>query len=127
MKGFARGALSGLLCLGVVLTTLPAPVRAEMIGTEQMMSAQSRADDLSTVSAFMSRTAVTTELEKMGVDPAQASNRVAALSDAELSQLAQHVREQPAGGDGVLAVIGIVFIVLIILELIGVTHIFSRM
>ena len=32
----------------------------------------------------------------------------------------------PAGGDGLLAVIGIVFIVLLILELTGVTDIFKR-
>nr|WP_277817203.1 PA2779 family protein [Solimonas terrae] len=114
-----------MLCLGVTVTMTPAPARASMIGTEQMVAAHTRADDLSTVTAFMSRDQVASEFEKMGVDPVDAQNRVASLSDEELSQLAQHVREQPAGGDALLAVIGLVFVILIILELVGVTHIFN--
>lgn len=125
MKGLARGALTGLLCLGVALTAAPLSVRAEMIGTEQMLASHTRADDLGTVTAFLSRDVVTAELEKMGVDPVQARDRVASLSDEELSQLAQNIREQPAGGDGLFVVLGIVFLVLVILEVVGVTHIFS--
>lgn len=125
MKTFARGALLGILSLGVVLVSAPAPVRAEMIGTEQMMSTASRADDLSTVNAFMAREAVTAELERYGVDPLQTQMRVAALSDQELRQLADSIRDQPAGA-GALAVVGIVFVVLLILELVGVINIFNR-
>jgi hypothetical protein len=32
----------------------------------------------------------------------------------------------PAGGDGVLVVVGMVFVVLIVLELVGITNIFRR-
>jgi hypothetical protein len=65
-------------------------------------------------------------MEQLGVDPVDARARVASLSDEELSRLAQNVRDQPAGADGGLfVVLGIVFLVLIILELVGVTHIFS--
>ncbi|WP_028079857.1 PA2779 family protein [Solimonas soli] len=123
MYGFARGAFTGLLCLGLALST--APAGAEMIGTEQLVAESTRADDLQQVQAFMSRDVVIAQFEQLGVDPADARQRVAALSDAELRQLAQNIDQQPAGGD-VLAVIGVVFVVLIILELVGVTHIFSR-
>jgi hypothetical protein len=53
---------------------------------------------------------------------------VEALSARELNLLAQHIDELPAGAgaEGVLAVIGVVFIVLLILELVGVTNVFSR-
>jgi hypothetical protein len=61
----------------------------------------------------------------LGVDPAQVESRVAALTDAELSRLAGQMSEMPAGGDA-LAVIGIVFIVLLILELTGVIDIFKK-
>lgn len=123
MNGFSRGALTGVLCLGLTMTT--APVRAEVIGTEQILAESSRAEDLQRVQRFMSRDAAVAEFEKFGVDPAEARARVAALSDAELRELAQAIDQQPAGA-GALEVIGIVFIVLLILELVGVTHIFSR-
>lgn len=125
MKGFGLGAFVGTLCLGLVLTTAPAPARAAMIGTEQMMSDSTRAADFDTVSRFMSRAEVAAQFEQLGVDPVEAQRRVASLSDEELSRLAQNIREQPAGGDGLFVVLGIVFLVLIILELVGVTHIFS--
>lgn len=127
MKGMARGAFTGLLCLGLALVTVPAPARAAMIGTEQMVSSQNRAEDLNTISHFMTRGDVVAQFEQLGVNPLDAQQRVASLSDTEVSQLAQNIREQPAGGDGGLfVVLGVVFLVLVILELVGVTHIFSR-
>lgn len=126
MKGFARGAFTGILCLGLVMTTAPMTAQAGMIGTEQMVSTRQRAEDLNTVSAFMTRADAVAEMEKLGVDPADAQTRVASLSDQELSQLAQNIREQPAGAGGVFVVLGVVFLVLVILEVVGVTHIFSR-
>ncbi len=55
----------------------------------------------------------------------QIEGRVAALSEAELAMLADQIGQAPAGGDA-LAVIGIVFVVLIILELTGVIDIFKK-
>jgi hypothetical protein len=48
------------------------------------------------------------------------------MSDSELATLAKRINETPAGGDGLLAVIGLTFVVLIILELTGVINIFNR-
>jgi hypothetical protein len=36
------------------------------------------------------------------------------------------MQEAPAGGDGLIAVVGLVFVVLLILELVGVIDIFKR-
>ena len=61
----------------------------------------------------------------LGVDPAKVESRVAALTDGELRALADKVNDAPAGGDA-LAVVGIVFIVLLILEAVGVIDIFKK-
>ncbi len=61
----------------------------------------------------------------LGVDQAAIEARVARLTDAELRTLAERMDQMPAGGDA-LAVIGIVFVVLIILELVGVIDIFKK-
>ncbi len=122
-RSAARGALIGLLCSGMVLLSFPA--RAEIIGTESMVTTEARSNDLATVQAFMSRDEVRAELQSFGVDADAAALRVAALSDAELQQLAGRIDQQPAGA-GALAVVGIVFVVLLILELVGVTNVFTR-
>lgn len=99
---------------------------ATVIGTQDYLSAQTRADHLATVNAALSRADVQAELVSLGVDPADAVARVAALSDAELAEVSQDMQALPAGGDGLFAVIGVVFIVLLILELTGVTDIFKK-
>lgn len=125
MKSFVRGALCGSLCLGLALSAMPSPVRAAIIGTEQIVSGAARGDDLRTVQDFLSRNAVAAELEQYGADAADAQQRVAALSDVELRELADNIRNAPAGA-GVIEIVGIVFIILLILELVGITNIFSR-
>jgi hypothetical protein len=47
------------------------------------------------------------------------------LSDQELHQLAVDMRNAPAGGDA-LALIGAVFVILLILELVGVIDVFKK-
>jgi hypothetical protein len=64
-------------------------------------------------------------MQKMGVDAASIDSRVASLNDRELHQLAAEMQSAPAGGD-ILALIGAVFVVLLILELVGVIDIFKK-
>ena len=64
-------------------------------------------------------------MQALGVDPAAVDARVARLTDSELQSLADRMQQMPAGGDA-LAIIGIVFLVLLILELVGVIDIFKK-
>ena len=68
---------------------------------------------------------VARQLESLGVDKALVAERVQALSDAELRLLEQEMDAQAAGGDA-LALIGAVFLVLLILEVLGVTDVFKK-
>lgn len=122
MRTTLRTLLIGWLSLGMTLIGMPA--HAGMIGTEQALAAQARAENLATVQTFMARNDVRAQLVEWGVEPAQATDRVAQMSDAELQQVAMNIENQPAGG-GVLVIIGVVFLVLLILELVGVTNIFN--
>ena len=98
---------------------------AGVIGTQQAMSAELRSAKETQVRSSLARDDVRQVMQQMGVDPADADARVASLSDAELLQLEGQLDRLPAGGDA-LAVIGVVFLVLLILELVGVTNIFNR-
>jgi hypothetical protein len=71
---------------------------AGMIGTDQVASAASQADR-NTVLQFLGRADVTNELQSLGVDPANAKDRVAAMTDQEVRSLAQRIQSMPAGAD----------------------------
>ena len=113
------------VCLAMLNLGSPLVAQAELIGTLQAVEASTRAQDLATVSSALAREQVRTQFVALGVDPAQVETRVAALTDSELSTLAGKIAEAPAGADA-LAVIGIVFVVLLILEMVGVIDIFKK-
>jgi hypothetical protein len=113
------------LCLAVLNLGSPLVARAELVGTLQAVESGTRAQDYATVSAALARDQVRDQMTALGVDPAVVDARVARLTDSELRSLADRMEQMPAGGDA-LAVIGIVFVVLIILELVGVIDIFKK-
>ncbi|MCC5886484.1 MAG: PA2779 family protein [Gammaproteobacteria bacterium] len=117
-----RSAL--ILLLSVQLVTLGMPMaEASMIRTDEYAAAEERDERLSRVQDFLAEERVAAQFEALGVDPEQAAERVAALTDAELAQLDSQLSELPAGA-GVLTVLGILFVVILVLELVGITNIF---
>ena len=118
--------LTLLTSVCVLTTTTPGIASAVMLGTQTALSIEHRVEQIDRISRWLMRDEVSAELIQLGVEPSQAQKRVAAMSDAELQHLSQRIHNLPAGG-GVLEVIGIVFVVLIILELLGVSNVFSRL
>jgi hypothetical protein len=100
------------LCRLLMVLTFWAPIQyaqAGMIGTEQVVAAASQADR-STVLEFLGRTEVVNQLQAMGIDPATAKDRVAAMTDHEVQQAANRIATAPAGGDSV----GVILLLLIV-------------
>jgi hypothetical protein len=127
MSSFKRWTL-GVTLAAFSLGAMPTVSYAGMIGTAEALRAEAspeRAANLARVAAAFERDDLRAQLERFGVDPAQAAARAAALDDAELAQLADRMESAPAGGDA-LAIIGIVFLVLLILDYTGVVKIFRR-
>ena len=114
-----------VLCAAILNLSSPLVANARIIGTLQAVESQSRAADLATVNAALAREQVRSQFQSLGVDPTQVEARVAALTDAELRTLAGQMQDMPAGADA-LAIIGIVFLVLLILEAVGVIDIFKK-
>jgi hypothetical protein len=121
-----RKFLAPVLVVSLTFSGYASVASATVISTQQALSAQQRSAVESSVRSNLSRSEVRQAMVRMGVDPAQADARIAALSDADLMRVQGQLDRLPAGGDA-LAVVGIVFIVLLILELTGVTNIFNRM
>ena len=71
----------------------------------------------------LDRQDVRNQLEALGVDPRAAQQRVAALSDEDIRALDGRLGQLPAGGD-ILGVALVVFLVLLLTDILGYTHIF---
>lgn len=120
--GIRNGIVIAITLAAMLVTSLP--VTAGIVGTERMVAQETRSHTLDRIDVILAGEVVASQLEDWGVAPEMVRERMAALSDAELQKLAASMETDPAGG--VLVVIGVVFVVLIILELVGVTNIFRR-
>lgn len=118
----AQILLTWLLVPCLVLATMP--VRAEMIGTAQLLETSAGAQR-EHVDAFLAREDVQRQFEALGVNPAEAAVRVASLTEAELQQLSERIDSLPAGA-GALELVLVFLLILIILELVGAINIFPR-
>lgn len=117
----ARPALA--LMLAASLSLPAAPVHAEPLSTEAALAAESPGPARDTLRQWLDRSDVQAALVRQGVDPAQAAQRVAALSDEEAAALAGQVQSAPAGGSVVGAVV-FVFLVLLVTDILGLTKVF---
>jgi hypothetical protein len=124
MRAILTRSIVALLVLSMGLLGLPAVGSAAPIGTDTLIQLDQREELLSGIQAELARDELRAEFLARGVSPAEVDARVAALSTEELRQLKLQIDELPAGG--LLAVIGVVFIVLLILDLTGVTNVFTK-
>jgi uncharacterized membrane protein (Fun14 family) len=120
-----RRACVALVSLSLLSLGLQVPATAGVVGTNEALAAGRAEAARTTVDAVLARDDVRLKFVELGVDAAVIEGRLAALSDDEIQTLADRIGEAPAGGDA-LAVIGIVFIVLMILEFTGVIDIFKK-
>ncbi|MGB5742778.1 MAG: PA2779 family protein, partial [Sedimenticolaceae bacterium] len=114
-----------LLMLSMSLIGMPTVVLAAPIGTDTVVQLDKRGELVSRIQAQLARDDVRAQFLARGVSPAEVDARIAALSTEELQMLSLQLDDLPAGGS-VLAVIGVVFVVLLILELVGVTNVFTE-
>jgi hypothetical protein len=111
--------LSILLALTPVLSA-----QAAMVGTDNLLQRAQSGQSRATLQHLLDQQAAQQQLQAMGVDPAWASERVARLSDAELARINQGIDRMQAGGDGILGILLVIFIVFVITDVIGATDIF---
>jgi len=124
VESFRRACVT-LMSVSLVSFGMQVPAAANVVGTSEAISASRTTDARAVVDATLARADVRAQLAEMGVDQAAIEGRLAALSEDEIASLADQIQAAPAGGDA-LAVVGIVFIVLLILELTGVIDIFKK-
>jgi len=130
MQGLRRLRRGMALVLAVVMLVVSMPLgvaQAALVGTEEVLAAGDAATERARVLAFVERAEVREQIAALGVDPNEAAARVAALSDAQIHEIAGQLDQLPAGQSAVGAVVGaivIIFLVLLVTDLLGLTDVF---
>ena len=118
-----KNLISSCLIVCVTAAGFPLTAQASIIATDEITSAAASASSRDTVSGFLARDDVRQAMLAQGVTPQAALERVQAMSDVEVAQLAGRIDQAPAGGD-VLGVLFTVFIVLLVTDIMGLTKVF---
>ncbi|MBW8905006.1 MAG: PA2779 family protein [Betaproteobacteria bacterium] len=117
------------LVISIAGAGLPQPAQAAMLATERAIAATDAAAGAARarIATLLERRDLQAQLEARGVNAAEVKARVAALTDQEAAQLAERIDQLPAGADAGGALISallIIFIVLLITDILGVTKVF---
>jgi len=118
MKSLKRW-ISGLLIICMAGLGVPLPASAGIVSTDQVAAGAER----ERVRDFLDRQEVRAKLESLGVNADSARARVDALTDQEARDLAARIDQLPAGGD-VLGVLFLIFIILLVTDILGLTKVF---
>lgn len=125
-------AVALTMAMVLLLSALPlGAAQAALITTNQLIGDQligeQAGGERDRLDAFLRRQDVRQQMIAFGVEPAEAVARVASLSDHEVRQIVGRIDSLPAGQSAVGVVVGaavLVFLVLLVTDLLGLTHIF---
>ena len=95
-----------ILCM----LAMPFSSHAGMISTDQVVTAQQQ-DARGQVNTYLARADVQSQLQSMGISPESATDRVAAMTDEEVSRLAGQIQAQPAGAASSWAIAAAVIVI----------------
>ncbi len=122
MTAFKRLVASALI-VSCTAMGLPLTAQAGIVSTDEVLSSAAQTSSRERVTTFLSRADVRQTLQDQGVNGDAALERVQAMSDTEVAQLAGRIDQAPAGGD-ILGVLFTIFIVLLVTDILGLTKVF---
>lgn len=104
------------IAMSVVVSNAPAVASSAaadsgMIPTSTVVAQLSRAEAEAKVRDVLDQDSIRAALEKNGISSAEASKRLAAMSDADLRRLAGDIEQARAGGDILVAILLVVLII----------------
>ena len=120
----------GAIAMAALMVMNVAPIglaQAKMVTTDQVLEHADPASDRERVESFILREDVQKQLVLLGINSEEAASRAASLSNEEIQQIAGRLDELPAGEGGVEVILGailIIFLVLLITDLLGLTDVF---
>lgn len=119
----ANRLIARMMIFAIGFLSLQPVANAAMVSTQEIVAEQQAVMEREQLLQALEREDVREQLQSMGVDPQQAEQRVAMMTDAEVSALNAKMGQMPAGA-GVLEVALIVFLVLLFTDIMGYTDVF---
>lgn len=92
--------------------------QADIVSTVDIVTEQQLSATRERVLQELDRAEVRSQLERLGVDTGQAQERVAAMTDTEVAELAENM-DQLAAGSSITISLGTLLLILIIVLLVG--------
>lgn len=124
MKNNLKIILVCFIAISLNFLGMAQAARAALVSTQELAASSNADEDRSLVLSTLQRQDLREQFARYGVDPADVEQRVASLSDQEVSRLANDIRSAPAGGVSVLGFLLVIFIVLLITDILGYTNVF---
>jgi hypothetical protein len=121
----SKGILVRVISVAILSAGFAQVSWAGTIDTGYMIEADERTTSLNKIQTLFAQEEVAVQLQKMGVQRSDIDARLQGMTTAELASLEGRIDQNVAGGSA-LATIGVVFIVVLILEVLGVTDVFKR-
>lgn len=125
MESTLTKLISRALMLSVLCMSIWTPVaQAALITSEQVADIQTAQNNRERVREFFDRTDVQTQLQARGISADAAKTRVDMMTDSEIASINGHLDNLPAGGTDILGFFLLIFIILLITDILGLTHAF---
>lgn len=110
-----------------ILSYPPSFALAGLLSTEEVLAETDASTRRAHLVHFLEREDVRAHMVRLGIPAREAVERVAALSDGEVTRIAGYLDTTPAGQDPAAVIVGaalLVFLVLLVTDLLGLTDIF---
>lgn len=123
MNKLLRASVASLLITTTSVCSVAAvaaPIAPEAVLAGAVTATEAREQ----VMTWMQRDDVRQQMSRLGVSAEQAGERVAALSDDEVRDLAGKLDQARVAGNGVIGAIVFVFLVLLVTDILGLTKVF---
>ncbi len=98
---------------------------AQMVSTEVLFEHSVKVSPKEKVIQFTAREDVAKILGQMDVDPKMIEERVASMTDDEVSEIAYQIDTLPAGGSSIIGAVVFVFVLLLVTDILGFTKVFN--
>jgi hypothetical protein len=111
---------------GLMVYMTVAPAFAGLVGTQSLLNDSGTAQQRALIRSLLQRAEARDILADYGVSQEWAVERVDRMTEEEVRQVATQIDHLPAGGD-ILILFLLVFLILIVLEAVGVIDLFTFM
>lgn len=125
LLNLSKKSIAVVLSAQLVLATQAVTMaQAEMLGTEAAIGKYTALSNRSVLMDELQRADVQAQIIEMGVDPAEAEARLAALSDAEVATMLTQMENDSAGAD-IIGTLFTIFVILLVTDLLCFTRVFN--